>query len=405
MVFMNKLLFDGSLLSQCELMGNNRAGLVRVAEELTNGIIKTQAFDNYFANFVYMVNYHTSLSKFFEKNHPSLRSKIISKKPLPLFEILKFKALWYKHPELLFLNVNNGGLDNYDLFHSFYYPFRKEVKKSIAKRSITYYDIIPLIRSGYPPYIVNLMQRIIKDIESNYAISISEYSKYDLLNYSKKVKEENVFVVPLAASKEVFFSDSDTDKWDIVKRKYNLPDRYFFCIASSDSRKNIPHVIKSFDKFICEQKRTDVFLLLAGNFNRVKENIQDLDISKETMNKIVSPLQYIEEVDLHIIYSNALGFIYMSEYEGFGLPVLEAMQCGTPTISSNRSSIPEVVGNAGILLDCKDEDALAHSINLLNDSSFVREKYSKAGMLRAEEFSWERTANEYAKIFNKIINA
>jgi glycosyltransferase involved in cell wall biosynthesis len=401
---MNKILFDGSLLSQCELMGNNRAGLVRVAEELTNEIIKLPTFDSYFANFIYMVNYHASLRKFFERRYPELLHKIISKKPLPLFEVLKFKALWYKHPELLFLNVNNGNLNRYDLFHSFYYPFRKEIKRSISKKSITYYDIIPLVRSGYPPYIVNLMQRILEDIENNYAISISEYSKNDLLNYSKSVKEENVFVAPLAASKEVFFRNSDIDRWKIAKRKYDLPDRYFFCIASSDPRKNIPHVINSFDKFIREQKSKDVFLLLAGNFNRVKENIQNLDLSKDTINQIVSPLQYIEEADLNVIYSNALGFIYMSEYEGFGLPVLEAMQCGTPTISSNRSSMPEVVGNAGILLDCKDEDALAHSINLLNESSSVRDEYSKAGLQRAKEFSWERTANEYAKIFNKIIN-
>jgi len=94
----------------------------------------------------------------------------------------------------------------------------------------------------------------------------------------------------------------------------------------------------------------------------------------------------------------------MSVYEGFGLPALEAMQCGTPTISSNNSSIPEVVGNAGVLISPYDEDALAQSMLTIYNNEGLQSKYSELGIKRATEFSWEKTVNQYETIFNKILN-
>ena len=114
---------------------------------------------------------------------------------------------------------------------------------------------------------------------------------------------------------------------------------------------------------------------------------------------------YVLDNDLSAIYSGAVAFIFPSLYEGFGLPVLEAMQCGTPVISSNSSSLPEVVGDAGILIDPKDEDHLCQAmLDVLTDSN-LRESLRKKGLERAKQFSWKKCADQTVEIYKKIIDS
>ena len=112
---------------------------------------------------------------------------------------------------------------------------------------------------------------------------------------------------------------------------------------------------------------------------------------------------YVPDEDLSAIYSGATAFVFPSLYEGFGLPILEAMQCGTPVISSNSTSLPEVVGDAGILVDPKDQDQLCQAmLDILNDDT-LRETLKQKGLERAKQFSWEKCANETVEIYKKII--
>lgn len=112
--------------------------------------------------------------------------------------------------------------------------------------------------------------------------------------------------------------------------------------------------------------------------------------------------KHIDDEDLSAIYSHSLCFFFMSLYEGFGLPALEAMLCGVPVVTSNTTSLPEVIGDAGITLSPTDEDALCGIMNEVYRSEELRDRYSRAGLGRSGQFSWQSCAEDYASIFERI---
>jgi len=401
---MNKIVFDGALFSECQIQGANRYGMLRVAEEISNRLLLNDDLEFAFANTIYIQKYHFALKKYIEEHHIFSKVSMLSKKPNAIFSVLEYKRLYQKIPWLLFPSVKNIGINEYQLFHSFYYPISKDIQQLNIKKSITLLDIIPLVLDGYKNEIKLITKKIVKSIENNFAISISEYSKLDLLNYNKNINPERVFVAPLAASTSTFYQNKNIEDWEKVQSKYGLPSKYFLCISSSDIRKNIEHLIKCFSKFVLQENVDDIFLVIAGNSTHSIQLLEKLKIDKKVRNKIVLPKQFIDETDLSSIYSNAMSFFFMSLYEGFGLPALEAMQCGTPTVAANTSSIPEVVGDGGILLSPKDEDSLCETMNQLYNNESLRVDLSQRGLQQASKFSWQRTADEYSSIFNKINN-
>jgi glycosyltransferase involved in cell wall biosynthesis len=397
-----KIVMDGTLFAECKMRGANRDGMMRVAEDIAAGLAFNDDLDISFASTVFVQKYDQALKDFVQENYPRQASNIISKRPPGLTNLLKWKQLFREKAIEKIITPYYKEIDNSSIFHSFYYPFSDAVQRNKVKKTITFLDIIPLRMNGYPSWLVNRTQAIVNSIASNYAISISAYSREDLLDYDKRIKPENVFVAPLAASKKLFFERKDRGSWEVVKEKYKLPDNYFLTVAGNDIRKNVPHIVKCFNKFILQENPKEVYLVLAGNASHSHSMLNDLNISKVVRDRIFIPDTYIDSTDLSVLYSNALSFFFMSLYEGFGLPALEAMQCGTPVVSSNVSSLPEVVGDAGIMLSPTDEDTLCEAMNELYKSETLRKEYSAAGLHRAALFSWERCAKEYADIFKKI---
>jgi glycosyltransferase involved in cell wall biosynthesis len=300
------------------------------------------------------------------------------------------------------LEVKVAEVEKFDLFHSFYHPFPRRIQNKEIKKSITLLDIIALRMSGYSPALVDVTRKIIESIVPNFAISISEFSKQDLLDYDRRICPERVFVAPPAASQEKFFQNRNGGAWQAVKNKYKLPDSYFLSVSSNDRRKNLPHLIRSFTKFVLQEKPQDLHLVLTGNSTYGRLMVDELNIKGTTRDRIFVTEKHIDDEDLSAIYSHSLCFFFMSLYEGFGLPALEAMQCGVPVVTSNTTSLPEVVGDAGITLSPTDEDALCGVMNEVYRSRELRDRYSRSGLERAKQFSWQRCAEEYANIFKRI---
>ena len=173
-------------------------------------------------------------------------------------------------------------------------------------------------------------------------------------------------------------------------------------MSSNDRRKNLPHLIRSFSKFVLQEKPRDLYLVLTGNSTHGRFTVDELNIKGTVKNRILVTDRHIDDEDLSEIYSHSLCFFFMSLYEGFGLPALEAMQCGVPVVTSNTTSLPEVVGDAGIMLSPTDEDALCGAMNEIYHSKELRDRYSRSGLERAKQFSWQRCAEEYANIFKRI---
>lgn len=300
------------------------------------------------------------------------------------------------------MEVKVAGVEKHDVFHSFYHPFTRDIQNRKIKKSITLLDIIALRMGGYPAALVDITERVINSIVPNYAISISEFSKQDLIGYERRVCPERVFVAPLAASPELFFPNKNSAAWQVVKNKYNLPDSYFLSVSSNDRRKNLAHLVRSFSKFVLQEKPPDLYLVLTGNSAYSRFTVDELNIEAAVKKRIIVTERHIDDEDLSAIYSRSLCFFFMSLYEGFGLPVLEAMQCGVPVVASNTTSLPEVVGDAGITLSPTDEDALCGVMNEIYRSTELRDRYSESGLERAKQFSWQRCAEEYASIFKRI---
>lgn len=397
-----KVVLDGTLFSECEMLGANRDGMMRLTEDITDRLVLNKELDINFVNTLYIEKYDKSLKHFINVHYPSHSNKIFSKKPPFFSNILSWKELFRIKLAKVPINPYYKELDELDIFHSFYYPFPKSILKNSIKKSITFLDIIPLKLNGYPEDLIQRTKNVVDSIAGNFAISISEFSKQDLLNYDKRVKEENVFVVPLAASHDLFYQNKSETDWAFVKKKYSLPDNYFLCVSGSDLRKNIAHIIKSFSKLLLQEKHTDLHLVLTGNASHNSSLLDELNISSVVRKKICMPKNYIDSKDLAVLYSNAICFFFMSLYEGFGLPALEAMQCGTPTVVSNVTSLPEVVGEGGILLPPTDIDVLCDTMNNIYINIELRKKYSLAGLEKAATFSWQRCADEYADIFKTI---
>jgi glycosyltransferase involved in cell wall biosynthesis len=202
--------------------------------------------------------------------------------------------------------------------------------------------------------------------------------------------------MPIAAAHN-FFPEHDSKKLAVVFLKYgvryNANHKYLFSFCSLDIRKNLLFTIKCYITFIKKHKINDLYFYLGGVetvsfFDKLEEVANEFN---EYHDKIIF-LGYVDDEDVNILYSNALFFTYISQYEGFGMPPLEAMQAGVPVITSNNSSLPEVVGEAAITIDYNSEDQCIKAFEDLYFNENLRDLYIQKGVERAKLFSWEKTA-------------
>lgn len=331
--------------------------------------------------------------------------------------ISRVKFLPFRKEKLFRLLYRKLGISNYkisftkaiaeaQIYHSLYFPLHPSIQKyNHLRKIITVHDLIPIL---FPEYNDNtkLLKDAIKSIgKQNYAVCVSENTRRDLLKYAPELDPEKVFVALLAASPEIFYVCRDGEKFKEIQNKYALPNRYVLSLSTLEPRKNIQHVIKCFVKTITENNIDDLSLVLVGSkgwdYGKIFEEYEKHPHLKD---KIIITGRIPDE-DLAAVYSNAEAFFYMSLYEGFGLPPLEAMQCGTPTVVSNVSSLPEVVGNAGFLVDPQDDKALVAQMLELYNNPALREEYSKRGLEQARKFSWEITADQHLEIYKKILSS
>lgn len=285
-------------------------------------------------------------------------------------------------------------LQDADIFHSTLHAFPKRLGRfPHLARFITIYDLIPVL---YPQYFSNdpnhFIRQVIQGIQpTDWVIAISENTKADLCEYAK-LDPNRVFVTPLAAS-QLFYPCSDQRKQQQARQKYGIPEGpYVLSLSTLEPRKNIQQTIRSFVALVKDQGDTNLNLVLVGPHGWDYEPIlAEIRGAKDLQNRIVVT-GFVEDEDLAAVYSGALMFVYPSFYEGFGLPPLEAMQCGVPVITSNTSSLPEVVGDAGFMVNPTDQDELTQAMLSLYRSSEKRNAFRIQGLERARSFTWKACA-------------
>ena len=192
---------------------------------------------------------------------------------------------------------------------------------------------------------------------------------------------------------------------EILREKFNIPldKTYFLSVCTIEPRKNIDLLINAYEKLLSFRTREDIpLLILTGIFGwKVQPLIEKINRINNCYENPIILTGFVSDEDLAILYSATSAFVYPSLYEGFGLPPLEAMQCGAPVIASNNSSIPEVVGDAGILVDAQDEKALVDALrNCLNKEK--SEEMRQRSIKRAALFSWGKTTSDIVNILNEL---
>ncbi len=298
----------------------------------------------------------------------------------------------------------SSNMRGFDIFHSTYCKLPPEDSAHKILRILTIYDLIPIVTPHYvTPKVTALFQDILSsiNIEKDWVICISEYTKHELCHHMN-MSPDRVFVVPLAAAQH-FHPVKDSAHISQVRQQYGIPEGdYFLSLATLQPRKNLAHLIHAFDQLLLFQPNLDLHLILVGAIGWMHEDILAASTHSEQLRSKVIFTGYVPDQDLSAIYSKAKAFVYPSLYEGFGLPPLEAMQCGVPVIASNTTSLPEVIGDAGIMVDPLDLDALCQAMLKLATDSTLCQELGQKGLARSQHFSWIKSAENTAEIYRKI---
>ncbi len=283
------------------------------------------------------------------------------------------------------LNIENF-IGKVDVFHSSGWTQPPSHSFKVA----TIHDLTPIkFPEETHPRIVAVDDRRLKWVkkEVDRIICVSQSTKKDVVDLLK-IDESKLRVIPNAPSP--IFSKSSLEKINSIKSKYNIEGDYILAVGSVSPRKNIDRLIKSFETV---SKDFNLKLVIVGKYMWGKE-IQN------SSNVII--LNKVENEDLSVLYSGARVFVYPSLYEGFGIPILEAMACGTPVVTSNVSAMPEVAGNAAELVDPHSQESITKGIEkVLGDDKYASELISK-GLIRTKDFSWEKSAKLMHEIYHEL---
>lgn len=220
-------------------------------------------------------------------------------------------------------------------------------------------------------------------------VVVSECTKRDMLEHFH-IDEKKIKVIYLAADER--FKPASQEAIDLLRQKYKIHERFILSVGSVP-RKNIGGIIKA---FAGSQAKNDYQLILSCNQD--VEQYTELAKSLNVFNRIKILPQLTDE-DMVVLYSACHCFLFPSLYEGFGLPIVEAMQCDAPVITSNMSSCPEVASDAAILVDPRNIQEISHAINQVTTNESLRQDLIQKGRIRCKNFSWKNYGIEMKKIY------
>lgn len=286
--------------------------------------------------------------------------------------------------------------DKVDVLHSPYYlkPYLQP-----SKSVVTIHDVISAI---YPDYMLSRLSRMVIAITTRLAlasasmiITLSANSKSDLVS-RYGVSPEKIAVTYVGADSR--FQPRESESLEHVRQRYGLPRRFILYVGINKPHKNLVRLIKAFALL---PPALDIDLVIAGKEDHRYPQVRGA-AKRSPHAKRIRLLGDVAEDDLPFLYNLADLFVFPSLYEGFGLPPLEAMASGVPVVSSNTSSLPEVIGDAGILVDPEDIRQLADAMMQALEDEKLRKKMREKGLQRARAFSWRETARQTLELYEKV---
>ncbi|MFN4227335.1 MAG: glycosyltransferase family 4 protein [Candidatus Ratteibacteria bacterium] len=371
------------------LLGNKKAGIGWYTYNLIENIMKIDKENIY-------VLYSSSLKRFTKKyeieKYFKFRKFYISFRPFPhifwsyvVMKTIPFEFLYGKFDLIHILNVST--------------PLPLSL---CIKQIITIHDLTPLINLNWFPLETSILKFIIPKAvkKADMIITVSHNTKNDLLNYFK-INPEKITVIYPGLHHEICKPIGDYEKIENIKKKYGIDGKYILYVGTIEPRKNISRLIDAF--IIVKEKSSEIKLVLCGKIGwRSEIFYRKMREIPEKIKKDIILTDYVPVSDLPYFYNGCEVFVYPSLYEGFGSPILEAMSCGVPVVTSNISSMPEVVGDAGILVNPESKEEIAEAILSILNNEDLKKTLSKRGLERAKLFSWENTAKKTLEVYKKV---
>lgn len=312
---------------------------------------------------------------------------------IPYYPIVRYNSIVWSRV----ISLQTKRFSDLDIVHNpGHYPLMKKMGRRMVS---TIHDLTPVIHPAWHQIhrVISsklLFPKLIRD--SDRIIADSHNTKKDIMWYYG-INDEKISVIHLGASEQ--YQPLAPRYAEDVREKYHLDFPFLLFVGTLEPRKNLPTLLKAFAQV--KEKNRSVKLVIAGqkgwNYSDIFTTIAHLHIEKE-----VVFLNYVTHDDLPALYNAAEVFVYPSLYEGFGLPPLEAMQCGIPVITSDTSSLPEIMGDGGIMVNPFDTGAFAEKISLLLEDDRERKENIRYNLARAGMFSWDRCARETAEVYDEI---
>ena len=269
-----------------------------------------------------------------------------------------------------------------------------------AARVVTIHDAIPYVYPQTSTRLDWLIYHVWLPLavrQADAVITVSEQSRKDILTHLP-VLPERVVVVSEAADRR--FHPMEPAEVAPILRTYDVQQPYILYVGALESRKNLPRLLEAYA--LLREWSPQWRLVIVGarkwKFSPIFDAVQRLGLETH-----VTFTGYVEDEHLPALYAGADLFAFPSLYEGFGLPVLEAMACGTPVVTSNASSLPEVAGDAALLVDPYDVEQIAQAMWLVLSQPALAAALREKGLARAAQFSWERTARETIAVYERVL--
>ena len=288
--------------------------------------------------------------------------------------------------------------ERYDLYH---YPNFDLPPVARGPIVATCYDLEPLRHPAlFPRRLVWFFRLFARRLRrADRVITISEATARDVEELAG-VARDRISAVHLGV--DAHFTPADAEQRDRVRRRYDLPPRFVLYVGNTMPHKNVGRLVEALA--IVRRSCGDAALVIGGAPDKYRPAVEAA-IETHGVGDAVRFLGAIEETDLPPLLSSASVFAFPSLYEGFGLPALEAMACGAPVVTSNRASLPEVVGDAAIQVDALDAGALASAIVRLLEDRAESARLAAAGLARARTFTWAKCARAHLDVYRELLSA
>jgi glycosyltransferase involved in cell wall biosynthesis len=288
-------------------------------------------------------------------------------------------------------------------------PVSPHMPLVVTLHDIIYLESISLFKKGgtwyqkignmYRRYVV---PRVVKKADK--IITVSEFERKRIHDFFGFPEDDDRLVAIYNGVSEHFRKIADAVELRRVKALYTLPDRFLFFLGNTDPKKNTVGVLKAFSEYVKKTNDQDQYLVILDFAEAELEKLL-LQIGDPELREHIILTGYVINTDLPAVYNLCSVFLYPSLRESFGIPMLEAMRCGTPVITSNTSSMPEVSGGAAYIVDPFKPEEITKGIEVLLTDEKLREKLTSEGIRQAEKFSWSSMAQNVLELYKSVYNS